>query len=107
MASTSSSVNTYQSKICSVRCRDKSWEGRNEQANKDEEQEDWMQKRRDLIIFRLSKFEPAVCEQVDQGHGFRVRTSTYVVDWQGRASGKRTRSPVAKFKTNQKDRQGA
>ena len=60
-------------------CQDKSWEERNEQANEDEEKEDWIQKRQDSLIFRLSKFEPAVCEQVDQGRGFRLRTSTDVV----------------------------
>ena len=40
----------------------------------------------------MSKFELLVCEEVDQGRGFRLRTS--VVDWQGRASGKRARSPI-------------
>ena len=54
--------------------------------------------RRDKIrlIFHMSKFKPAVFKQVEQGCGFRLRTS--VVDWQGRASGKRTRSPVTKVR---------
>ena len=43
-------------------------------TNEDEEQEDWMQKRQALLFFCLSKFEPAVCEQVEQGCGFRLRT---------------------------------
>ena len=58
--------------------------------------------RRDKIrlIFHMSKFKPAVFKQVEQGCGFRLRTS--VVDWQGRASRKRTRSPVTTSRSTSK-----
>ena len=44
----------------------------------------------------MSKLNQQDEMQVGDSSGFRLRTS--VVDWQGRASGKRTRLPVAKVR---------